>query len=287
MEIKPAIIAAHYCISFVDLLGQRAEYKGEGLIPQSESERTKFFDKIRKTIKPIYDLQRDASKYIEAALSYKGTLRKSLPVDQQEIYDKMREMKLNQQRWSDGLVFFINLIQESVKCPVKGMFHILGNTGILCFLGLCRKQPIRGAVDIAWGVELHPGELYGAAVANAYEFESKIAQYPRIIIGERVIDYLEACAQGPDSDMFSELNRSLAERCLGMIAIDFDGNYILDYLGQGFKESITKETHKNLFELALKFINEQIKHWHNNKNTKLSMRYNHLLAYFQSRKAVL
>ena len=63
MDIKPEIIAAHYCISFVDLLGQRAEYKGEGLIPQSENEKRLFLNKIKKTINPIYHLQKDASKY--------------------------------------------------------------------------------------------------------------------------------------------------------------------------------------------------------------------------------
>jgi len=284
MDKHPEIIAYNYCISFVDLLGQRAEYKGEGLLPQSENERRPFLNKIKKTINPIYRLQNDASKYTEAALKYEGTFKNNLSKAQQKQYDQMREIKVKQQRWSDGLVYFVSLQQGNVKCPINGIFHIFGTVGSLCFLGLCRKHPIRGSVDISWGVELHPGELYGAAVANAYEFESEIAQYPRIIIGERVINYLEAYLQNPDSDIFSEFNRGLAERCLGMIAIDFDGNYILDYLGQGFKKSITKARHEKLFELALQFVNEQLEYWREKKNTKLSMRYNHLFAYFQQNK---
>jgi len=287
MNTKPELIAAHYCISFVDLLGQRAEYKGEGLMPQSESEKRLFLNKIKKTINPIYHLQKDASKYLEAALNYKGTLRNALREDQQELYDQMREIKLKHQRWSDGLVYFVSLQQENVKCPINGIFHILGTVGCLCFVGLCRKYPIRGAVDISWGVELHPGELYGAAVANAYKFESEIAQYPRIVIGERVVEYLEASSQNPDSSLFAEFNRSLAEKCLDMIAIDFDGNYILDYLGQNFKENITKKKHDELFELAFQFVSEQLDHWRKKKNTKLSMRYNHLLTYFQLHEGLI
>lgn len=287
METQPEIIAAHYCISFVDLLGQRAEYKGEGLIPQSENEKRVFLEKIRKTINPIYHLQKDASKYMEAAVNYKGTLRDTLSEEQEKIYDQMREIKLKQQRWSDGLVYFVSLQKGNVKCPIHGIFHIFGTVGSLCFVGLCKKHPIRGSVDISWGVELHPGELYGAAVANAYELESEIAQYPRIVIGERVVRYLEAFYQNPDTDLFSEMNRTLAEICLNMIALDFDGNYMLDYLGQNFKESITKNKHEQLFELAFKSVREQLEHWQKKKNTKLSMRYNHLIAYFQSSKEIL
>ena len=142
-------------------------------------------------------------------------------------------------------------------------------------------------MDISWGVELYPGEIYGAAVANAYELESEIAQYPRIVVGERVVEYLKTHSLNPESDIYSEFNRSLAEICLGMIAIDFDGNYILDYLGTGFKESITKTKHDQLYKLALQFVNEQLEYWRKMNNTKLSMRYNHLSAYFQSHKGLI
>ncbi len=287
MDTQPEIIAAHYCISFVDLLGQRAEYKGEGLIPQSQNERRIFFDKIKRTINPIYHLQKDASKYMEGALNYKGALRETLNEEQQKLYDQMREIKLKHQRWSDGLVYFVSLQQDDVKCPIHGIYHMFGTVGSLCFFGLCRKHPIRGAVDISWGVELHPGELYGAAVANAYELESEIAQYPRIVIGERVVQYLEAFSQNPNTDIFSEQNRNLAKLCLGMIAIDIDGHHMLDYLGINFKESITRKKHLQFFDLAFKFVSEQLSHWRENKNTKLSMRYNHLIAYFQQSKEIL
>ena len=94
---------------------------------------------------------------------------------------------------------------------------------------------------------------------------AEVAQFPRIIIGERVVDYLEAYAQNTGSDIFNELNRSLAERSLGMIAVDFDGNYILDYLGSSFKESITKAKHYQLFSLAFQLVNDQLEYWRKKK----------------------
>ena len=287
MEHKPEIDAVHFCISFIDLLGQRAEYKGEGLLPVSESEKKRFLEKIRKTINPIYRLQKDAADFMKSALKYECPLKRHLPEDQQKIYDKMREVKLKTQRWSDGLVYFVSLQQGIVKCPIGGIYHLLGTVGSLCFTGFCKKQPLRGSVDISWGVELHPGEIYGAAVANAYELESKIAQYPRIVVGERVVDYLKTNLNSTQSDIYNEFNRSLAEICLDMIAIDFDGNYMLDYLGPGFKENITKTKHDILYKHALQFVNDQLEYWQKKKNTKLSMRYNHLRAYFQSNKGLI
>lgn len=176
MDHKPDIIAAHYCISFVDLLGQRAGYKEEGLLPLSESDRKHFLEKLKRTINPIYHLQKDAADFMKSALKYEGPLRKHLPKDQQEIYDQMRKVELKTQRWSDGLVYFVSLQQSVVKCPIGGIFHLLGTVGSLCFTGFCKKHLLRGSVDISWGVELHPGEIYGAAVANAYELESEIVQ---------------------------------------------------------------------------------------------------------------
>ena len=248
----------------------------------SKDEIEKFNDKIRKTIKPIYHLQKDASDFMEKALKKDGRLRNQLPLPLKEEFDKMHDFNLIQQRWSDGLVFLVSLQQGKFECPIGGIFHLLGNIGSLCFLGLCKKSPLRGSVDISWGVELHPGEIYGAAVANAYEFESEVAQYPRIVVGERVVTYLEANIKNPKSDVFSEFNRWLSHICLGMIDVDFDGHYFVDYLGPTFKEFITDKRHKELSELALKFIVEQVLFFREKQNTKLAMRYNHLLSYFHA-----
>jgi hypothetical protein len=228
-------------------------------------------------------IRMDYSQFI----NYQSFLRQNLPSPLQSVYDQMHEVKLLQQRWSDGLVYFVSLLKDNVKCPTGGIFEIFGTVGSLCFLGLANRRPLRGSIDISWGVELHPGEIYGAAVANAYEFESKIAQYPRIVIGERTIEYLEVSTKNPETDVYTEFNRHLAKICLDMVAIDFDGNYIIDYLGSGFKKNITKGMHDDLFKHAFKFVNEQLLYWHEEKNTKLSMRYNHLFSYFDAHKEII
>lgn len=275
------LVAANYCVGFVDLLGQRALYENEGFLPDDEEE---VLRKIRETIKPIYHLQEIAADFIEQALKKDSRFRETLLPGQQVIYDKMWELNLQHQRWSDGLVYFVSLHERSVKCPNLSIFGMFTAIGSLCLLHLAFKQPIRGAIDIAWGVELHPGELYGAAVATAYKLESKVAQYPRIVIGDRVIEYLNEIIQAPGSDILTEFNRKQARNCLDMTSRDFDGCYVLDYLGQSFRDYVTKEHHEELYKRAYEFVIEQLKHWRNVGNAKLAVRYERLLAYFDSRK---
>ncbi|MCK9376036.1 MAG: hypothetical protein M0P73_07805 [Syntrophobacterales bacterium] len=283
---KKEWVACNYCIGFVDLLGQREEYKNEGLIPNftSNQERELFNQKIKKTIVPIFALQKDAESMMETALTHNPEYKKIFPPELYESYVRMRKTNVKRQRWSDGLVFFTSLGDPDIKCPLTGIFGLFGLAGSLCFMGLARKQPIRGAIDIAWGLELHDGELYGAAVAKAYELESFVAQYPRIIVSERTINFLEAHRQNMNSDIYSQCNRQLADKCLHMLAEDVDGNFIIHYLGDVFRECISKNLHNDLYQKAIDFIQKQLEKHQRSKErvdaNKLSFRYSHLLSYF-------
>lgn len=279
---KEPLNIGHYCVSFIDLLGQRLEYQNEGLLPKYESpeEQEQFRNKLRNTIGKIYTLQRGSNSFLKAALEYKSSLRERLQPDLKRFCDEMREVKLEQQRWSDGLFYFVSLMEGDVKCQMGGVYHILVVTGSLCFLGLAHKMPLRGSIDIAWATELHKGELYGAAVAKAYELESNIAQYPRIVVGPRVVDYLVTNINNPASDIYSECNRGEAKLCYDMLAIDSDGYHIVHYLGDAFHKAVTGNTHQKLYQDSMNFILEQCEKWRRERNTKLSFRYNHLLSYF-------
>ena len=135
-------------------------------------------------------------------------------------------------------------------------------------------------MDIAWAEELHKGELYGAAVAKAYELENYVAQYPRIVVGQRVVDYLIFNMNKSASNIYDEVDRPFAKICLEMLTQDIDGYYVAHYLGGAFQRMVSHNLHKDLYQEALNFIHEHCKKWKDEQNTKLSSRYNHLLSYF-------
>ncbi|MHB8811119.1 MAG: hypothetical protein ACYC9M_14070 [Desulfobulbaceae bacterium] len=165
---------------------------------------------------------------------------------------------------------------------MNGVFALLGLAGTLCFLGLATRNPIRGAIEVAWGVELQPGELYGAAVARAYELESEVAQYPRIVVGVETMKLLLAHRANTEQDVFAQYDKALSELCLDMLVQDVDGNWLVHYLGDKFQKAISHAHHAQLYSAAKKFVYEQLMEHNAKKNTKLALRYSHLRHYFDS-----
>lgn len=276
----------NYFVCFIDLLGQRTALEGEGLLPviKSEDDRLRFIAKAKNSIGAIGSLQSRAAAIVgnDKATPDGAAFRAKLSPDHQRMWDEMLQAPLSQQRWSDGLVYFVNLGDQRVKCLVNGVYNLIALAGSLCVLGLSAKQPLRGAIDAAWAVELHPGEIYGAAVACAYELESKVAQWPRIVIGPRAIGYLTSHRELPDRDLFTQYNKSLAELCLRMLTRDVDGNAIVDYLGAEFQRSVTKGLRHELHRDALAFAREQAELHRSTGNEKLDSRYSNLVRYFEA-----
>jgi len=253
-----------------------------------DKETENNFNKIvHKSIGSIEKLQIQANEFREnAEESY--SIRDQLNTEEQCLYDEMKKVKAKQQRWSDGLVFYSSLETKNNKCPMNAIFELFILSGILCFLGLAGKQPIRGAIETSWGVELHENELYGPVVANSYELESNIAQYPRIVVGQRTIDYLNAhIAETIElDDKLNLYNQNLAKHCINIVAIDTDGHYIINYLGKLFTDSVTHSSSKELYKLADSYICEQIELHRNSKNSKLAIRYAWLKGYFHQNAAI-
>ena len=275
---------ANYCACFIDLLGQRNALKDQGLLTESEP-TPEFMKIVRSSVGAIEDLQIQAESFRQQD-NGEFSRRDELSPTDQELYDQMREAVAKQQRWSDGLVYYTSLARSASPCPMNAVLEIFFLAGTLCFLGLTNRQPIRGAIEVSWGVELHENELYGAVVANSYVLESEIAQYPRIVIGDWTYDYLNAHLQAEISseDKLGLFNQGCAQRCLNMISVDKDGYRFLDYLGTEFTASVTRSEATDLFHEAYVFICQQYDEHKKTRNSKLAQRYLWLKSYFDSRK---
>ena len=267
----------------MDLLGQRQALKGHGIITDTSAVgRQQFVRDMAPIIVPIIKLQeRTATMKRTLETNPPSPLRSLLAKDAQLEWAEIRKMRLCTQYWSDGLVAFTSLGEHTIKCRMNSVFSIFGMAGTECLAGLCSRAPIRGAIDIAWGVELRPGELYGAAVANAYELESSCAQYPRMLVSEQTIDFLKATIQRPENDNFAEYDRRLAQICCDMVLKDGDGRYILHYLGDTFRDAITKAQHATFYEAARSFVSTEYERFRRATDTKLELRYRALLSYFE------
>jgi hypothetical protein len=275
---------ANYCVSFVDLLGQRNALAGQGLVPPglSGAEFDCFMETVKDSVGAIRSLQNQAEEMLnrKQAKSNKSSLRAGLNADEQTIFDEYMHSRTMKQHWSDGLVSFVCLGGDENKCVLKDVFNIFALSGALCLIGLAIKRPLRGAIEIAWGVELRPNELYGAAIARSYELESVVAQYPRVVVGNYTVRYLEAHATNPHNDIASRMNREFAEICLQFLAQDVDGVWMLHYLGEKFQQLISGDSHSALYVKALEFIEAEYAAYRLAQDSKLAYRYAWLHDYF-------
>lgn len=286
--VSPEFSAFNYCTCFIDILGQRHALSDQGLLPMitTEQERLKFIQEIlTKTIRPITRLQNLASQLVaEARSPTESPIRRNLPLELREEWDKIQGHELQLQYWSDGLVAFTRLGNMEIPNQINGVFTLLHMAGSLCFMNLSNtfRNPLRGGIEIAWGTELSPGMLYGPAIARAYELESEVAQYPRIVVGKRMIEFLKAIAELEPMDNYSRYSSSVAKKCLQMLGRDIDGQWIIHYLGEAFLENVPHETYNDMYNEALQFVSKEYERFRSEGDTKLSIRYFHLLSYFQS-----
>jgi hypothetical protein len=77
-------VAYNYGICFLDLLGQRAIFRGEAWLPpaSTDDEQKRFFEeKIRPTVKAVIDLQQRAENMISSVTESRpdSSFRMSLP----------------------------------------------------------------------------------------------------------------------------------------------------------------------------------------------------------------
>lgn len=273
---QPDLVISNHAAAFIDLLGQRDQLRGCGLLPDNKDEVISI---ARKTIATVRKLHSSFEDFY-SALTTDRVIRIEVPDGQRCELDKLQRIGLKYQRFSDGLVIYLSLRGDIRPEILNGLYGLIASCGSLCLLGLIQRAPIRGGVDVAWGVELNNNELYGCVVAKAYELESEIAKYPRVVVGEHAVNYLNLTKELKGDDVGSRYSREIASVCLSMLARDSDGAIIIDYLGSGFKKYMAATLDMSAYQHAYSYVEEQIKHWGSEKNDKLLERYKMLKEYF-------
>jgi len=189
-------------VAFVDILG--------------------FKDILSKTVdKDNNDVQSQIDKVTDAYYSIRDVwdLDDEISNENPELKKAYDEIKSNSKivtTFSDSIV--ISFLQKepseifSTLLELKWLIMRLISRGILC----------RGA--LAYGKMIHTDKfLFGPALVEAYETESKAALYPRIIVSRELIQMAgQARAEHHDSKTEIEYVRKLLKE-------DTDGMYYIDY----------------------------------------------------------
>lgn len=273
--------ACDYVVAFIDLLGQKEAMK-ERSLPDDEQ---KAIETIRQSVGKIIGTQEHFQTFLDAFTSER-TLYSQLPRHMQNDLPDMASGELRWQRFSDGFVIYAPLGTGLLRSPANSIFAILMAAGTHCLLGLAGRSPLRIGIDVAWGVEPNPNEIYGAAVAYAHHLESSVAQWPRVVVGEGLIDYLHYYVDSASEDLSQQVRKLISERCLSFITSDTDGVQIVDYLGPDYRRVAGNAISLEVLTKANEFVSEQLIYWQYRDDQKLLGRYGEVKKYFNSRGAI-
>lgn len=285
----------YYLVASVDVLGQKEAFKGIDDLPTDKKSEEKLIEAHKDTVLFI-EAFREGFGNIFSAYVEESESKLKVPEEKKAKFEEMRKCILKHQFFSDSILAYVPLETEKYHInAVNGVYGILAACGGMLLITLAEKKVFRAGIDVGIGTELKNGDVYGPALIKAYKLESEDAQYPRIVIGKKFLNYLKSlsqkCQQFPDQDKDDiEACKIKADSCLNMIVTDLDGYQMLDYLGEEFRsrffnfptqdETISFE---EIFEKAHDFVESEYKKRRDAGDSELALRYYLLHNYFRAR----
>ena len=278
----------YHAVAFLDILGQQNEWKEEEGLPENKEEFDILLKKLRRTIGFIDELRKQL-KATSEIMSGESEFQSKLSEPIKSEFKRLKNSDVIIQTFSDSFVVSASLrITKDVPVPINGLREILFGSALTQIYTLARKHVMRGGITVSTGIRMPEGkEIYGPALNEAYLLEKDIADYPRIVIGNGVMDYLNECLNVSGDSKEDKLTKLFAERCKSIITLDEDGVPILDFLCKEIVD-LTKNLPasadgKEILVLVKEHITEQLNYWKNLRDEKLISRYERLMKYFNSR----
>lgn len=275
---KRKLQIGHYVIAFIDLLGQQELLRKLKDLPEQKSDND-FFDTIKNTYGAVNAVQQSLDNFY-SAYNKNQIDTSNFTGEQKQFIREYSKPQIKFQRFSDCIAIYSPLYP---KANVTGVYGIIGAVASTFTTCLACGHPIRGGIDIGLAMEVRKNEIYGPALSRAYTLESKTANYPRIVIGEELENFLRSFASTETENKHDIVNRNLAQTCLQNLAVDNDGYPIIDYLGKPFLDAIPVENRQEIIDKCYNFIKKQLEQHKLSRNTKLANKYTLLLRYFENR----
>jgi hypothetical protein len=294
MDESPSI--CNYIVAHLDILGQEEHLARLAKIDLRDIHKAMdtddFHESMTKTFGAIDRFRNRFGNFLAESCS-RRPCPSIISESERKEYEKIAGLaKIRLQPLADALVISTCLMHLPTYTAMNSLYAILLECAILVPMFLAEGNPIRGGIDLHWAIELKDGEIYGPAFYSAYHLESAVSEYPRITIGDGLIEYITtALSQSVASDREGNHTREIARMCGNLVSMDDDEKYVLDYLGSGCLDLMndsgeTTEVLRDLIPKAFRQAKAFLDKFRQEKNDKLARRYERLLKYYQSRAYV-
>lgn len=269
-----------YLVAFLDVLGQREKFRGLQL-PKSPEEQASVGEVLRQTAGFVVELREQFQRQFVAFENGLANLR-------QQTKEPVRPSFVS---FSDTFVTSVPLWSKDGNelINVVTVCSALLAASAVMLTSLASRHALRGGIDVGLATEIAPGEIYGTALERAYMLECREAQYPRIVIGQELWNYLNVAIKYFNNQKTPEGKAIAAviKKSIEMIATDCDGKKILDYLGKVTVEYAGNERAKyaaHMVRPSYDFVLTEQKRV--SADAKLAPRCKLLCQYFESRLAL-
>lgn len=286
--LEDGINFRHHVVAVIDFLGQSSELAKLDFLPQSPEQMEPFVEAARRTFGRVMTWRNRFEKWLRIwndSRDLTPEFAAQLP-DGGKTFREFARTDVAFAHFSDSLIAYSPLENTNGVHNMGCVGGFLHTAGMMMLTALAEKTVLRGGIDIGVAGNFPQAELYGPALAKAHHLESKVAKYPRLIVGQSLVDYLQAHSGNLEDTPQSRANRSVAAWARSLLSTDNDEHIIVDYLGSGFTE--IGPNPQDLTELrrrAFAFATAEFKRFQCEGDEKLTERYERLVSYFDSRNA--
>lgn len=283
---KDPVNFCYYLVAYIDILNQGEALKQLKGLPTTEEEKREFIQVLKKTFGTV-DMFRQIFEQYFSESQKEMSAPSSLSEEQRKTFDALGKSEAKFHGFSDATIVYVPLQEKECLLPINGVCDALTACASTFLLMMSAGYACRGGIEVGVAGEMYEGEIYGPALYEAYRLESQVAQYPRIVVGKELINYLVGLTKLESSDVFPTYTKQIASVCLGFLIKDIDGQPIVDYLGQRLMERVEyRPLEDGTVTKAYDFVKNEAGKWRDRQDTILSFRYNLLGNYFTSRLAL-
>jgi hypothetical protein len=287
MPIQDNLLFQYYLVVFFDHLGQREQLRKITGIPTTEAEKKKFIETTKESVGRVLHIRDSFKHYFDSASSYIPDVTPVPPEHRDEFLASRNKPAVSYYGLSDAMIIAVPLMSVDENCTaINGICDAIVATCGIGLLSLSVHIPMRAGLDVGVATQIDDKEIYGPALESAFYLESKLAEYPRFLVGKELINYLLWVEHQTPQTRIGLVAKESARFCREMIIQDNDGRYMLDFLGSKIKEASDGVLDQKLVAEAFEFVNSQYTKYLKEENETLQSRYYRLLRYFHSRKKI-
>lgn len=286
-ESGPGLRVEPYVVCIIDLLGQSQRLAKWAQLPPAGTRPPAFIEALQDSVGAVLWFKDTFTRQFNdfAAINLSADQLAQLNAEQRDLFTRSKACDLKVQQFSDTFVFYSPIRNAHGDITVAPLFRILAACSMAMLSSLAAKLPLRGAICIGTGTELNVGNFYGPGLANAHHLESKVAGYPRMIVADEVLRFLQGTTSFSAHPTIDQIMRAHLESCRGMITTDHDGRAIVDFLGIGMRGICGADVEEvaPAVDLAHSFVRQQVEQFAQVRQEQLKERYQRLEAYIGSR----